>query len=60
MNGLHDLHDRYPDLSTAEVDLLVRLRHFQRKANANHSSARATAIAPDCRPGDRPQDFPGN
>jgi hypothetical protein len=57
---MNDLHDRYPDLSTAEVDLLVRLRHFQRKANANHSSVCPTSIAPDCRPSDLPQDFPGN
>jgi hypothetical protein len=51
---MNDLHDRYPLLSTAEVDRLVRLRHLQRKANANHSPARATAIAPDCRPSDLP------
>ena len=43
-----------------QMQRVVDLHHYQRNANAEHSSVRPTVIAPDCRPGDLPQDFPGN
>jgi len=56
MTELQQLHQQYPRLTHAQANRLVQLHHQMMNPHANHSSARATAIAPDCRPSDRPDE----